>query len=140
MYRPRFPWLQLTGLALCLSAMACGNDTVATTPTPVSPSITDHFQGTLTRNGAVVYTFPSTGAGAVSAVLVALGPDSSLVVGLSLGTWSDPVCSIVLANDKAVVGTIVTGAITSAGNLCARLYDVGNLTQPQTFDVAIVHP
>jgi hypothetical protein len=76
----------------------------------------------------------------VTATLTTLEPDSSLVVGLSLGTWNGQVCQIVLANDSATQGTVITGAVSSFGSLCVRIYDVGNLTGPINYEITVVHP
>ena len=127
-------------LSASLAAGACSSDLI-TTPTETSPTTTksETFTGTLTRNGA--HTFPfSSNAGTVQATLSALAPDTTLLVGFSLGTWnSTGGCQIVLANDKATAATVVVGNAGTAGNLCVRIYDVGNLVQPESFQIDVVH-
>ena len=49
-------------------------------------------------------------------------------VGLSLGTWTGSACQVVIANDNALQGAIVTGTVTSAASLCVRIYDIGKVT------------
>ena len=124
---------------LCLGAAACSNDSTPTTPTSTSTIITNTFSGTLTPNGAASHPFTTTGSGTVTATLTSLGADSPAQVGLSLGTWNGS-CQIVVANDKAAVGTVVTGAASGVGQLCVRIYDVGNLVGPLTYDLQVVHP
>ena len=62
------------------------------------------------------------------------------MVGLSLGTWNGTSCQIVLANDKATQAAVVIGTASSAGSLCVRVYDVGNVADPITYEIQVVHP
>jgi len=129
-------------LMLSLALVSCGDDT--TTPTtPTTPTtITETFSGTVNQNGAITHTFSSTTSGAVSATLTTLGPDSTAILGMSLGTWNGATCAVVLANDKATQGTVITGGVSAFGNLCVRAYDVGNITPstPFTYEITVVHP
>jgi hypothetical protein len=133
---------ELLVLGLVLTA-ACGDNTV-TPPTPTTPttgtSVTDTFEGTLNRNGGRTHSFAVPSAGPVTATLVTLGPNSALVIGLSLGTWNGTACNVVLANDQATQGSTVTGNIGSAGNLCVRVYDVGNIVDPVSYQITAAHP
>ena len=43
------------------------------------------------------------------------------------------------ASDMATTGTSITLNATAAGNLCARLYDVGFVTQPVLYTMQIAH-
>lgn len=130
-----------------LGAASCGSDnTTPTTPTTPTPTITDSFSGTLSKNGGATFSFSTTANGQVTATLTTLAaatgtlPDGS-VVGISLGNWNGTTCQIVLANDKAIQGTFVTGNMTKAGNLCVRVYDsTGELATTVTFKVDVVHP
>jgi hypothetical protein len=61
------------------------------------------------------------------------------VIGIALGTWSGTTCSIVLANDIAAVGSVVTGAVQGQGSLCARVYDVGQISTAATFSLNVTH-
>ncbi len=132
-------------LALTLALGACGDDQPTTPTTPTTPTVvTVTFSGTIGRNGAVTHQFDSQSRGTVTATLTTLGPDSALLIGMSLGTWNalTSVCQIVLANDKATQGTVITGGVSTLGQLCVRLYDVGDTTAPPpfTYEVTIVHP
>jgi len=127
---------------LPLLAAGCGSDPVAPT-TPTAPTaVTDTFAGTVTRNGATSHPFPvgSAGGGDVIAVLKALSPDATAVVGMSLGTWNGTACQAVLSNDRATVSSSLLGRATSAGTLCVRIFDVGTLIEPQDYEVEVVHP
>lgn len=135
---------RLTLLGLVLAMAACGDDNLPTGPTPTGPppTTTVNFTGTLNQNGAATHTFTSSASGTLTATLTALGPDSTQVIGLSLGTWNGNVCQIVLAKDNATQGSIVTGGVSAFGNLCVRIYDVGTITaaQPVTYEIQVIHP
>ena len=97
--------------------------TTPTTPTtPNTPAVTETFNGTLTKNGGLTFPFTATAGGTVAVTLSSVA-DSSLQIGLSLGTWTGSACQIVIANDAAAQSAIVTGTVTSAASLCVRVYD-----------------
>ena len=122
------------------AAAACGSST-PTTPTTTTPNtLTDTFSGNLTQNGAVTNSFATKASGSVQATLSTLAPDSSVVIGMSVGTWNGSACTIVIANDAATQGTTVSGSASSAGNFCVRVYDVGKLTQTIQYTVTVTHP
>lgn len=128
---------------LALSGAACSSqlDSFPTTPDPVR--VTEKFTGTLTINGAASHTFFTSATGSVLATLTSLGENPPATVGFSLGTSTGPTCSIGtgLAVDKAVVGTVITGTVSSlAGTLCVRIYDVGSLTQAVPYEITVEHP
>ena len=131
--------LRFLAVALALGAAACGSDPVTPTPT-TSVTVTDTFSGTLTRNGATTSPFTTAASGTVTATISSLSPDSTLVVGLALGVWNGNSCQIVFSKDTATQFSQVQGAVSSAGSLCVRLYDVGNLIDPATYEVQVNHP
>jgi hypothetical protein len=96
----------------------------------------------VTQNGATTHNFDVGAAGAVSATLKSIGTDNTLVVSFSLGTWTGSACSIVLANDAATGGAVLTGTMTGLGTLCARVGDVGNVAAGNgaAYTIEVVHP
>jgi len=127
-------------LFLAATAAACSSSPITPT-TPISPAnVQETFSGTLTKNGGSTHTFVVGRAGSVTVVLTTVSPDSTLVVGLSLGTWNGTSCQAVLAKDNAVQGSTLLGTASTAGNLCVRVYDVGNLVGSITFQIDVVHP
>lgn len=131
--------LLVVGLAASLAS--CGSSTPATPTTPSTPTlVTEPFEGTLNPSGAKTHSFTAAAAGSVSVTLDTLAPDDTLTVGLSLGTWNGAACTIVIAQDVSTKGTTVSGTISSAGNFCARIYDVGNLTANETYTLKVTHP
>jgi hypothetical protein len=127
---------------LAVGAAAC-DDEVPTSPTdPPDPS-TETFSGTVTQNGAQTRSFATAASGTVTATLKEIGPGSDLTIGFSLGNWIEATstCQIVLANDAATGGAILTGTVTNAGTLCIRMYDVGKIAAtPAVYTVEVVHP
>jgi hypothetical protein len=133
----------LSVLALTLVLGACGDDDPTTPTTPTTPpTVTDTFSGTINQNGAATHEFSTQASGTVTATLSTLAPDSTAVIGLSLGTWNGSSCQLVITNDRATQGSVVTGGVSSFGSLCVRIYDVGSVTsaQPFAYEVTVVHP
>jgi hypothetical protein len=119
-----------------------GEDPEPTTPTGPTPptTVTITFSGTVGRNGANTHPF-TTDAGTVTATISALSPDAAAIVGLTLGTWNGTTCQTVIANDRATQASIVVGSASGSGNLCVRVHDAtGELAQPTTYEVQVVHP
>jgi hypothetical protein len=136
--------LPRTFLAVALAAgvTAC-DDPGPTAPVPDVPvfaTITSTYSGTLARNGAITFPFAVAGSGTATATLNAVGPDNTVSVGLTMGIWNGAQCVSVIANDNAREFAQISGAAGAAGTLCLRIYDVGRLSDPITFTIAITHP
>jgi hypothetical protein len=131
-------------LAIILLSFAVGacDDETTTTPTAPSTSVTETFSGAVAQNGAAMHTFSAAAAGTVKATLKQVGSDNSLVVGFAIGSFVSDACSVVLANDAATGNAVLQGTMTGAGNLCVRVYDVGNVAAgaPVSYTVEVVHP
>jgi hypothetical protein len=130
-------------VAVALATVACGSSstTTPTTPTPTA-STTETFSGTLAANGGHTYPFVSS-TGTLTLTLTTVTPDSTIALGISLGTWSGASCTVGtgLFNDTAIQGTSITGQVSTIGSLCARVYDgAGLVTAPTTYTITVVHP
>jgi hypothetical protein len=123
-----------------LSAIACDDSTIPTTPTTPVTITTETFPGTLTVNGGVTHKFTATGRGPVNIMLTSVGPDTSTVIGLSFGIVNGTACQIWKADDQATQGVSLAGQVSSVGELCVRVYDVGRLTAPATYSIDVSHP
>jgi hypothetical protein len=114
-------------------------------PTPIDPTPTEitepPFTGTLALRGGVTTSFQSIQAGTVTAIVDSLEPlpPTGIGIGVSLGVWNGTSCQQITFNDNASVGSGVAGLANGAGNLCARVYDSGNLTEPVAFVLTIKH-
>jgi len=136
-------------LLLLLLAGAAGCDTQDPFATPTQPytplSATETFSGTMNRNGAATFAFGTTGTGYITATVSVLGadsgnPDSAVTLGVALGTWNGATCQIVIANDRAAQGHVVTGQTSTAGSFCVRAYDNGNLVGTAAYELQVTHP
>jgi len=128
-------------LAVAVLAMtSCGDDPITTPTLPTPEPVTEVFTGTLTVNGGATHVFNAATAGSLTATLTNIGPDENPTVGLSLGTWNGGACAIVIANDAAVRSSIVVGTVNQAGQLCVRIYDVGQIANPNDYEITVVHP
>lgn len=127
-------------LILACGAAGCDDDTPTTPTTPAAP-VTETFSGTVGQGGSATHNFSTVTSGAVTATLKTIGTDNTLVVSFALGTWTGSACSLVLANDAATGGAILTGTMTGQGTLCTRIGDVGNIgTTAATYTIEVVHP
>ena len=127
--------------SLAISVSACSGliDELPTTPDPVIS--TETFTGTLTVNGGQTHQFFTGATGTIVATLTSLGENPPEMVGFSMGTMAGASCNIVVANDRAVVTSVVTGTVgTLSGALCMRVYDVGRLTGPVDYTFTVSHP
>lgn len=136
-------------LAVVALTVACGNTPVPTFPTvPTPTTVTVSFTSSLTVNGAVTYPFVASAQGLVTVTLKSVGPNAALAIGMSLGTWNATIgaCSVGtgLANDSATQGAVLTASVSTAANLCVRVYDPGRPADAGSFPadvtVEIVHP
>ena len=131
-------------LALATSLAGCNDSTTSpsatTTTVPATAATTETFTGTLHLNGAETYNFTAATGGTVIVTLTTLA-DGTPPIGLSLGTWTGSACQIVIDNSNAAQLAIVTGTVTSAASLCARVYDAhGTVSTPADFTVTAAHP
>ena len=131
----------LAAVILAFAVSACDDDDNNTPTAPTPPvTVTETFADSIGRNGARTHNFSNQASGAVTVTLTTLAPDSALVVGFSLGTWNGQNCQLVITNDAATQGTVITGGVSSFGSLCVRIYDVGNITDPISYEITAVHP
>lgn len=136
-------WPVGAGMSLVLGAAllmaACGGTASVTPAVGATPiPVTETYTQVIEKNGAFTYPFTALAGGTVTASLTAVSPETTL--GVSLGTWNGIACQTIIANDKAAVGTVVTGTATAIGNLCARVYDVGAVTEPTEYTLSVFHP
>ena len=133
---------------VALTASACSDNTLsqlAASSTTTPQTFTDTFTGTLSVNGSFQHIFTIQSLGSVTVTILNLQPTTTQIVGLSLGVWTGTQCSTSpqtggAASDIATAGSSITLNATAAGNLCARLYDVGFITTPVIYTLQITHP
>ncbi len=131
----------LAAVATLAATAACSNPTTTTTtPTVPSVSLTETFSQTLGPNGAIVFPFNATGAGAVTASLSTISPDSTLNLSIDLGTWNGSTCNIQFTTQPATQGAAVGATATAAGSLCVRVSDPsGVVPSSESIIVTVTH-
>jgi len=128
--------------ALSVGAAGCDPETVnegSPIPTPTVP-VTESFSGSIGVNGAQTFAFQALSSGFVQATIKTFGPETAMKVGFSIGTYNGITCAQILTNDEARQGITITGSVATAAALCVRLYDVGQLSQVNSFEITVIHP
>jgi hypothetical protein len=132
--------LGAVALLVAATSAACADDTPTTIPTPTPPpTTTDTFSGTLNVNGAFSFPFPVVSPGTLTATLTTVS-DATIAVSLAVGNWNGTSCQVVIANDKALQGAVIPALASTIGAFCVRISDVGNVVNPVTFEISVVHP
>jgi hypothetical protein len=133
--------MQVLAAAIALMPLVAGCGSSNSPTTPTNP-ITETFTGTINQNSAVTNTFSTTTSGTVTATLTALAPLATVQVGFALGTWDGTTCQVVLVNPAGTTGSQLQGSVSTKGNYCVHLYDVGNIAAdaPVTYTLTVVHP
>ena len=134
------------GLAIVVSACGGNSDSSTTatpsTPTPTTAASTESFSGTVSVAGNDFHPFTVATAGAtLSVTLTAAGPPSTIFVGLGLGAYDAPTCSLfsnAYLTTQAGAAAQLSGT-AGAGSYCVVVYDVGNQTGPITYAVTVSH-
>jgi hypothetical protein len=131
------------GLALLVSA--CGNNSNSpTTPTrtPAAPTKTERYVATMGVGSSSFYSFSVSQYGTVNVTLTAVSgfDDPSVGIGLGLGVPSGFGCTPSTTVTASAGSTPQITNVFEIGVYCLRVYDVGNLNGPLTFDVTIAHP
>jgi len=133
------------GLAAVVAAVTgCSGNNLPITPSqPPSQTFTEVFSGTIGQNGAASHSFIAQASGTVTLTLLSVQPDSTIPIGIALGTWTGAACQIIIAADRAFPGTTLNGSVGSSGSLCARASDAaGSIAQGArvTYEFQVVHP
>jgi hypothetical protein len=125
-------------LAVALFAPACGDPPAPTLPSPVAPTITETFTGTLLPIGNNMHSFFVTRIGGLQVSLTGIAPGAT--VGLGVGTPSGANC-LLIENLTAVASPAaqLVGTATLPGSFCVAVYDVGNLVEAVNYTVVVLH-
>jgi len=118
----------------------CSDPVVPAAPTPVAPTITDTFTGTLLQLGSNSHPFTVQQVGGIKVSITQIDP--SAAVNLGIGTPSTASGTCLVINSLAAVvsaGVQISGTATIAGNFCVSVSDPGNLVEPVTYTVTVFH-
>ena len=125
-------------MIVCGLAAGCDDDTITVDPVDPPVQVTENFSGSITVNGAATHLFTTNRTGSAAATLTSLSPNSAAIVSFAMGTWNGQYCAITLAKDNATTGSGLIGT-ASAGAFCIRVSDVGQLTEPTSYEVTVLH-
>jgi hypothetical protein len=134
----------LLGLATAAFAGACGGASSSSTasPSPTAAIVTEAFSGTVAVGGSDAHAFTvALSGGQVNATLTAASPPSTIYMGLGIGSYTAPTCTL-LSNGYVITqaGTLaqLSGTV-SAGSYCISVYDAGNQTADVMYAVTVNH-
>ena len=129
-------WL-IVGLALMASA--CSDPVAPPAPTPVTPTITETFNGTLIQLGSNTHPFAVAQVGGLRVTISDINPDATVTFGV--GAQSTLGCTIISQVTRAPGGTSqITGTVTTPGTFCIMVFDSGAaLVEPVNYTVTVLH-
>ncbi|HZP48722.1 MAG TPA: hypothetical protein VFB07_09325 [Vicinamibacterales bacterium] len=130
------------GFALSLAGVgaACSDPVAPAPPTPVSPTITETFTGTLTIGGSNLHQFQVNQIGGLKVTLNDVTPSAAVL--LSVGTPSAATGACAALSGLTTVASPsaqISGTATVTGNFCVSVADVGNLVESVSYTISVTH-
>ena len=131
-------------LAFAFSAIfalsACSDPVVPPAPTPVAPTITDTFTGTLLQGGSNSHPFAVQQIGGIRVSITKIDPSAAMSVGVGTPSTASGTC-LAISSLTAVAseGTQISGTATITGNFCVAVSDVGNLVEAVSYSITVIH-
>lgn len=125
--------------ALCLFTTAL---LVASCGGVIDPSknTVDEFPGTLAVGGSKQHEFTAAKNGEFEIKITALAPNQDALLGLNYGLIQNGVCTTQQQNFYAQLNRVALGGLMNSGRYCVTIYDVGTLSQPETYTIRVSHP
>lgn len=114
---------------------ACAADGI----TSDADRVTENYSGTLAAKGSDGHLVTIAKDGNIDVTLTALTPATTITVGLGVGQPVAEGCSLLIYNNGAQAGTLLSGS-TGPGTYCVIVYDVGNVTETLNYTISIVPP
>src|SRR5262249_38555773 len=111
--------------------------------TPVAPTTTDEFDGTVKVGGSAFYSFSVSQYGTVNITLTSVSGayvPPEVMLSLGIGTPSGTSCTTSSTVNAAAGSTPQLTGSYDTGVYCANVSDIGNLFAPASFTVTIAHP
>jgi hypothetical protein len=131
----------LAPCALCAAlATACSDPIVPDAPTPIEPTITDTFTGTLLQGGSNSHPFTVQQIGGIRVSITMIDPSAAVSVGVGTPSTASGTC-LAISSLTAVAseGTQISGTATITGNFCVAVSDVGNLVEAVSYRITVIH-
>jgi len=126
--------------SIALIASACTDPVAPAAPTPVVPTVTDTFTGTLTALATNSHPFVVSAIGGVKVTLTSVDPLVKLAIGIGTPSTTTGTCAV-LNNVITDPGTTpqLSGTATVTGNFCVAVSDPGNVTDTATYTITVLH-
>jgi hypothetical protein len=132
------------GIAAFAFAAGCflppGPTSTSESTTTATGNTLETFAGTLVERGSILRTFSVAAAGAATAMINELEPNTA--VGLGLGIVGvNGTCNFKVLNSSAVAGSAsrIRMETTQPGQYCVQIHDAGDLMEPARFAITIAH-
>jgi hypothetical protein len=132
--------LLAAALTLALVATGCSDPELPAAPTPVTPTITDTFTGTLAQFGTNSHPFAVQQVGGIKVVVTSVEPSAAIQIAVGTPSTASGVClGLSSAIGVPSQSTQISGTATVVGNFCVSVSDVGNLVEPVTYTITVLH-
>jgi len=136
------PWNQVRAVVAVALSLAltsgCADPVAPTPPVPAVPTILETFTATLNPTGLNQHRFTINQVGGLQVTLTDVQPGAALGIGIGL---SVSVSCSVISSATTVPGSVaqVAGTATLTGTYCVSVFDVGNLVEPVTYTITVLH-
>jgi hypothetical protein len=140
----RFAGVIVLAASTALGAACGGSNNTSTVTAPTGTLVTDTFNGTVAVGGSDAHNFTITTPGnALNVTLLSTAPQTTLTMGLGVGTPSSTGTCSILPNGSITTpaGSVaqLTGSNFGAGTYCVVVVDIGNAAGPITYTVTVAH-
>ena len=133
----------LTAAALTVACDNSGGSSSSTTTPTALPLVVETFTGTVDPQGSASHNFNVPQTGEVDVTLTAVGPPTTIFMGLGVGVpAADGACQL-LTNATTATQASTTpqlGGTASPGPLCVKIFDIGNQTTTVNYTITVAHP
>lgn len=128
----------VTICGLAMLAVAC-EDAIITSPSE-TPADVNSFSSVINPGSAASRDFTLTSGGTVAVTLTTTSP-TGVALGLGIGIPRSNGSCALSAGVQAIAGGAAQIAMTAdAATYCAKVYDIGTVTEPTAFTIVISRP
>src|SRR5438309_8660791 len=125
---------------VALIASACTDPVAPPAPTPVVPTVTDTFTGTLSPLATNSHPFVVSAIGGVKVTLTTVDPPVKLAIGIGTPSTTTGTCAVITSTITVPSTTPqLSGTATIAGNYCVAVSDPGNVTDTAAYTITVLH-
>jgi hypothetical protein len=126
--------------AFAVFASSCSDPVVPPAPTPVAPTITETFTGTLLQAGSNSHTFTVQQVGGIKVSVTKIDPSAAVSASVGTPSTASGTClAIQSLTAVASPGAQMSGTATITGTFCVSVSDVGNLVEPVAYSITVLH-